>query len=81
MEFKTIGLSVPIDAEIFDDQFTPEENYQIIKIGREHILSKSKAIVQNNNLFSNKTIEKLEGQIEILKRELLKYGVIIETLK
>lgn len=81
MEFKTFGLLVPADAEFFNDQFTPEENYQLIKIGREHILSKRKTIAQNNNPFSNKTIEKLEGQIERMTKELLKYGVRFETMK
>jgi hypothetical protein len=80
MEYKKISINVPVDAEIFDDTFTPEENYAILKIGREQIIKQRriKRETREKNRDKYKTrLQELEKQIEIMKRELQKYGVIL----
>jgi ABC-type transport system involved in Fe-S cluster assembly fused permease/ATPase subunit len=38
MEYKIVSIHVPVDAEMFNDTFTPEENYAMLKMGREQII-------------------------------------------
>ena len=37
MEYKILSIRVPVDAELFNDIFTPEENYAMIQIGSNAI--------------------------------------------
>ncbi len=79
MEYKIISIRVPVDAEIFDDSFTPEENYAILKMGRERIIKQRTEIRENrekNRQKYRERLQELEKQIETMKRELQKYGVI-----
>ncbi len=39
MEYKIVSINVPVDAEMFDDAFTPEENYAMLQMGREYIIN------------------------------------------
>ena len=48
MEYKILSINVPVDAEMFDDTFTPEENYAMIKMGREHIIKQRTEIREKN---------------------------------
>ena len=88
MEYKKISINVPVDAEMFDDTFTPEENYAMIKIGREQIIKQrglhqsmrkclTREIREKNRQKYKERLQELEKQIEIMKRELQKYGVIL----
>ena len=87
MEYKIISIRVPADAELFNDTFTPEENYAILKMGRERII---KQRIENRENRENREIrekreknrqkyktrlQELEKQVEAMKRELQKYGV------
>ena len=79
MEYKIISIRVPVDAEIFDDTFTPEENYAILKMGRKQIIKQR--IENRDNREKNRQkyrerLQELEKQIETMKRELQNYGVI-----
>jgi hypothetical protein len=79
MEYKIISIRVPVDAEIFDDSFTPEENYAILKSGREYIIkqrTENRDIRKKNRQKYRERLQELEKQIETMKRELQKYGVI-----
>lgn len=87
---------VPVDAEVLDDTFTPEENYAMIKMGREQIIKNRDLHYSNMPILSGNSMRKyitreireknrhkyrerlqeLEKQIEMMKRELQKYGVI-----
>lgn len=97
MEYKIISINIPIDAEMFNDTFTPEENYAILKMGRERIIkqrglqpilcvdSMRKCItseIREKNRDKYKTrLQELETQVEAMKRELQKYGVIFTPAK
>jgi hypothetical protein len=100
MEYKKISINVPVDAEIFDDTFTPEENYAMLKMGRERIIkqrslepiqradSMRKCVnreisdIREKNRQKYKTrLQELEKQVEAMKRELQKYGVIFIPTK
>jgi hypothetical protein len=82
VEYKIISIRVPVDAEIFDDTFTPEENYAILKSGREYIIKQrienreNRDIRKKNRQKYRERLQELEKQIETMKRELQKYGVI-----
>ena len=76
MEYKIISINIPVDAEIFDDTFTPEENYAMIKMGREWIITQRTKIRENNRQKYRERLQELEKQVEAMKRELQKYGVI-----
>ena len=96
MEYKLISIMVPVDAEVLDDTFTPEENYAMIKMGREQIIKNrdihhsnlpilladsmrkclTREIREKNRHKYRERLQELEKQIETMKRELQKYGVI-----
>jgi len=79
MEYKIISIHVPVNAEMFDDMFTPEENYAILKMGRERIIKQrsiKREIREKNRQKYKNRLQELEKQIESMKRELQKYGVI-----
>jgi hypothetical protein len=97
MEYKIISITVPVDAEMFDDTFTPEENYAILKMGRERIIKQrdldhsnlpilcvdsmrkcvtSEIREKNRQKYKNR-LQELEKQVDAMKRELQKYGVIL----
>ena len=80
MEYKKISINVPVDAEIFDDTFTPEENYAMLQMGRERIIKQrglTREILEKNRQKYKNRLQELEKQIEAMKRELQKYGVIL----
>jgi hypothetical protein len=81
MEYKIISINVPVDAEMFDDTFTPEENYAMIKMGRERIIKQRTEIREKNRDKYKNRLQELEIQIEAMKRELQKYGVIFTPEK
>jgi hypothetical protein len=76
MEYKIVSINVPVDAEMFDDTFTPEENYAILKMGRERIIKQRTENREKNRQKYKTRLQELEKQIETMKRELQKYGVI-----
>ena len=76
MEYKIISITVPVDAELFNDTFTPEENYAILKMGRERIIKQRTENREKNRQKYKTRLQELEKQIETMKRELQKYGVI-----
>ena len=96
MEYKILSITVPLDAEMFDDTFTPEENYAILKMGREQIIKQrgpdhsnlpilcaesirkciTREIREKNRQKYKERLQELEKQVEAMKRELQKYGVI-----
>lgn len=76
MEYKILSIRVPADAELFDDTFTPEENYAILKMGRERIIKQRTENREKNRQKYRERLQELEKQIETMKRELQKYGVI-----
>ena len=100
MEYKIISINVPVDAEMFDDTFTPEENYAMLKMGRERIIKQrglepiqradsmrkcvnreiSDIREKNRQKYKNR-LQELETQVEAMKRELQKYGVIFIPTK
>jgi hypothetical protein len=46
MSYKVINITVPCDALLDEDHvFSPEENYMILKIGRECLLASRKAVI------------------------------------
>ena len=46
MSYKVINITVPHDALLDEDHiFSPEENYMILKIGRECLLASRKAVI------------------------------------
>jgi hypothetical protein len=93
MEYKKISINVPVDAEMFNDTFTPEENYAMIKIGREQIIKQrglqpilsadsmgkdiKREIREKNRQKYRTRLQELEKQIDAMKRELQKHGVIL----
>jgi hypothetical protein len=78
MEYKIIHIRVPVDAEMFDDNtFTPEENYAMLQMGRERIIKQRTEIREKNRQKYKNRLQELEKQIEAMKRELQKYGVIL----
>lgn len=97
MEYKIISINVPVDAEMFDDTFTPEENYAILKMGREQIIKQrglqpilcaelmrkciTREIREKNRQKYKNRLQELEKQVESMKRELQKYGVIFIPTK
>jgi len=81
MEYKIISINVPVDAEMFDDTFTPEENYAMIKTGRERIIKQRTEIREKNRDKYKTRLQELEKQVEAMKRELQKYGVIFTPEK
>ncbi len=90
MEYKIISITVPVDAELFDDTFTPEENYAILKMGRERIIkqrtenreNRENRETQEKNRQKYKTrLQELEKQVDTMNRELQKYGVIFTPAK
>ena len=84
MEYKILSITVPVDAEMFNDTFTPEENYAMIKMGREQIIKQRsiKREKREKNRDKYKTrLQELEKQVEAMKRELQKYGVIFTPAK
>ena len=76
MEYKKISINVPVDAEMFDDTFTPEENYAMLKMGREQIIKQRTEIREKNRQKYRERLQDLEKQVDAMKRELQKYGVI-----
>jgi hypothetical protein len=79
MDYKLISITVPVDAEMFDDTFTPEENYAMLRMGREHIIKNRglKCEIREKNRHKyRERLQELEKQIESMNRELQKYGVI-----
>jgi len=82
MEYKILSITVPVDAEMFNDTFTPEENYAMIKMGREQIIKQrienreNREIRENNRQKYRERLQDLEKQVDAMKRELQKYGVI-----
>ncbi len=76
MEYKIISITVPVGAEMFDDTFTPEENYAMIKKGRKQIIKQRIENREKNRQKYRERLQELEKQIETMKRELQKYGVI-----
>jgi hypothetical protein len=84
MEYKIISIRVPADAELFNETFTPEENYAILKMGREGIIKQRTENRENRekNRQKYKTrLQELEKQVEAMKRELQKYGVFFTPAK
>jgi len=97
MEYKILSINVPVDAEMFDDTFTPEENYAILKMGREQIIKQRKMqpilcaesirkcitreFREKNRQKYKERLQELEKQIDAMKRELQKYGVIFTPAK
>jgi hypothetical protein len=82
MEYKIIHIRVPVDAEMFDDNtFTPEENYAMLQMGRERIIKQRTEIREKNRQKYKNRLQELEIQIEAMKRELQKYGVILIPTK
>jgi hypothetical protein len=82
MEYKIIHIRVPLDAEMFDDNtFTPEENYAMLQMGREHIIKQRTDIREKNRDKYKTRLQELETQVEAMKRELQKYGVIFTPAK
>jgi hypothetical protein len=92
MEYKILSINVPVDAEMFDDTFTPEENYAILKMGREQIIKQrglhqsirkciTREIREKNRDKYKTRLQELEKQVEAMKRELQKYGVILIPAK
>jgi hypothetical protein len=82
MEYKIIHIRVPLDAEMFDDNtFTPEENYAMLQMGREHIIKQRTEIREKNRQKYKNRLQELEIQIDTMKRELQKYGVIFTPAK
>ena len=82
MEYKIIHIRVPVDAEMFDDNtFTPEENYAMLQMGREHIIKQRTDIREKNRDKYKTRLQELETQVEAMKRELQKYGVIFTPAK
>ena len=82
MEYKIIHIRVPVDAEMFDDNtFTPEENYAMLQMGREHIIKQRTEIREKNRQKYKNRLQELEIQIDTMKRELQKYGVIFIPTK
>jgi hypothetical protein len=78
MEYKIIHIRVPVDAEMFDDNtYTPEENYAMLQMGREHIIKQRTEIREKNRQKYKNRLQELEIQIDTMKRELQKYGVIL----
>ena len=71
MEFKTINRIVPKSAEVF----TPD--YEMIRIGRE---KKWKRKPETNTTTTDK-IRELESQMEWMRRELIKYGILCESIQ
>ena len=82
MEYKILSITVPVDAEMFNDTFTPEENYAMLKMGREQIIKQrtenreNREIRENNRQKYRERLQDLEKQVDAMKRELQKYGVI-----
>ena len=93
MEYKKISINVPVDAEIFDDTFTPEENYALIKMGREWIIHRrrfeSKCVPGNlvEELSANECIEFCNGvktrglKSEIREKNRQKYNDRLQELE
>jgi hypothetical protein len=82
MEYKIIHIRVPVDAEMFDDNtFTPEENYAMLQMGRERIIKQRTEIRERNRDKYKTRLQELEKQIEAMKQELQKYGVIFTPEK
>ena len=81
MEYKILSITVPVDAELFNDTFTPEENYTMIKMGREHIIKQRTENRENNRQKYRERLQELETQVDAMKRELQKYGVIFTPAK
>lgn len=67
-----------MDAEMFDETFTPEENYAMLKKGREWIIENRGRIKhrEKNRHKYRERLQELEKQIETMNIELQKYGVI-----
>jgi hypothetical protein len=67
-----------MDAEMFDETFTPEENYAMLKKGREWIIENRGLIKhrEKNRQKYKDRLQELEKQIETMNIELQKYGVI-----
>lgn len=81
-QYKIIHIVVPKEAEDFNDTFTPEDNYEMIKIGRQKILDRKKTTPPPHKNEKKKTAEKikeLEKQIEWMRVELVKYGILCDT--
>ena len=76
MDCKIISIRVPADAEMFEDTFTPKENYAILKMGRECIIKQRTENREKNRQKYRERLQELEKQVEAMKRELQKYGVI-----
>jgi Tfp pilus assembly protein PilO len=79
MEYKILSIRVPVDAELFNDIFTPEENYAMLKMGREQIIkqrTENREIREKNRQKYRERLQELEKQVDAMKRELQKYGVI-----
>ena len=84
MEYKIISITVPVDAEMFNDTFTPEENYAMLKMGRERIIkqrTENRENRENNRQKYRERLQELEKQVDAMKRELQKYGVIFTPAK
>jgi hypothetical protein len=84
MEYKILSITVPVDAEMFNDTFTPEENYAMLKLGREWIITQrglKNKIRENNRQKYRERLQELETQVDAMKRELQKYGVIFTPAK
>ena len=84
MEFKTPSIMVPMAAEVFNDLFTREDNYEMIRIGRQNILNRNNGTpppIMNgtDNTTNTDKIRGLETQIEWMRTELLKYGILCES--
>ena len=71
MEFKTINRIVPKSAEVF----TPD--YEMIRIGREKRLNRK----PETNTTTTDKIRELESQMEWMRRELIKYGILCESIQ
>jgi hypothetical protein len=81
MEYKIISITVPVDAELFNDTFTPEENYAILKMGRERIIKQRTENREKNRQKYKTRLQELEKQVDTMNRELQKYGVIFTPAK
>jgi len=82
VKYKTIHIVVPKEAEDFNDIFTPEDNYEMIKIGRQKILERKKTTLPVMiGAPPVDQVKELERQIEWMRVELLKYGILCESTR
>lgn len=70
---KTVTIQIPCDKELKETNFSPEENYLMLKVGTEYLLEARKAVVELTQVEiynklkeeSKEEIRKLEQKLEI----------------